>query len=144
MMKQEKQEKKRYTKKLKKVEEFLKKLKEEDLNRLEKHQYQDNDDLDYKGIRQIENLFDEINEDYYKPIRTKGAFNDNYIEYESRGDKDKNLTPEDYLDIIRPYLRDIIDNHKAHGKWKIQLTMQITFYLFFRHRRISDNELKKW
>ena len=42
------------------------------------------------------------------------------------GDKDKNLSPEDYLDSIRPYLRDMIDNHKAHGEWKIQL-MQITF-----------------
>ena len=34
---QEKQEKKRYTKKLKKAEEFFKKLKEEDLNRLKKY-----------------------------------------------------------------------------------------------------------
>ena len=67
-------------------------------------------------MRQIENLFDEINKDYYKPIKTKGAFNDNYIEYESRGDKDKNLSPEDYLDIIRPFLRDIINNHKTHGE----------------------------
>ena len=66
---QEIREKKHYIKKLKKTEEFLKKLKEEDLNRLEKHQYHDNDDLDYKGIRQIENLFDEINEDYYKPTK---------------------------------------------------------------------------
>ena len=48
---------------------FFKKLKE-DSNRLEKHQYHDNDDLEYKGIRQIENLLDEINEDYYKPITT--------------------------------------------------------------------------
>ena len=35
--------------------------------------------------------------------------------------------PEDYLDIIKPFLRDMINNHKTHGKWKIQLTMQITF-----------------
>ena len=33
------------------------------------------DDLDYKGIRDIENLFGEVNEDYYKPIKTEGAFN---------------------------------------------------------------------
>ena len=91
------------------------------------HRYRDNDDLDYKGIRQIENLFNEINDDYYKPIKTKGAFNNNYIEYESRGHKDKNLPLEDYLDITRPFLRDMINNHKAHGEWKIQLTMQITF-----------------
>ena len=52
-------------------EKTLKKL-EEDINRLEKNRYHDNDDLDYKGIRQIENLFDEIDRDYYKPIKTKG------------------------------------------------------------------------
>ena len=46
-----------------------------------------------------------------------------------------------YLDMIRPYLRDMINNHKTllkgslvkifdnnlHGEWKIQLTMQINF-----------------
>ena len=46
-----KQEKKRYAKSLQKAEEYFKKLKE-DLNRLEKHQYNDKEDLDYKGIRQ--------------------------------------------------------------------------------------------
>ena len=94
---------------------------------MERYQYNDKDDLDYKGIRKIENLFNEINENYYKPIKTKGAFNDNYIEYESRGDKDKNLSLENYLNIIRPYLRDMIDNHKAHSEWKIQLIMRINF-----------------
>ena len=76
------------------MEEFFKKLKE-DLDKLEKHQYNDNEDQDYKRIRQIEKLFNKINEqDFYKPIKTKGAFDDNYIEYESRGDKDKNLLLE--------------------------------------------------
>ena len=90
LTKEEKQEKKRYTRKLQNTEEFLKRLKE-DLNRLERHQYSDNEDLEYKGIRQIEKLFSKINKDYYKPMKTKDAFNDNYIQYESRGDKDKNL-----------------------------------------------------
>ena len=45
---QEKREKKHYTKKLKKAEKFFKKL-DEDINRLEKNRYRDNDDLDYKG-----------------------------------------------------------------------------------------------
>ena len=49
------------------------------------------------------------------------------MEYEIRQDKDRNLSLEDYLNIIRPYLRDMIDNHKAHGKWKIQLIMRINF-----------------
>ena len=99
---------------MKKAEDFFKKLKE-DLNRLERHQYDDNEDLDYKGIRQIENLFDKIDdEDYYKPIKTNGAFND--MEYESRGDKDRNLSLEGYLNIIKPFLEDMINNHKTYGE----------------------------
>ena len=42
-----------------------------------------------------------------------GGRNNNYIEYSSRGDRYKNLSPEEYLDLIRPYLRDLINNHKA-------------------------------
>ena len=37
----------------------------------ETKKYPDHDDLDYEGIRDIENLFDEINEDYYKPVKLK-------------------------------------------------------------------------
>ena len=44
-----------------------------------------------------------ISEDYYKPIIVKGAFNNNYIQYESKGDEDKILTISGYLDMIRPY-----------------------------------------
>ena len=35
-----------------------------------------------------------------------------------------------YFDITRPYLRDMIDNHKARDEWKIQLTMRIVFVSF--------------
>ena len=61
----------------KKVKKYLKKLEEgleENLNKL------DHDDPDYEGIRDIENLFGEVNEDYYKLVRTKSAFNNNCIE----------------------------------------------------------------
>ena len=69
---------------------FLKK-KEKGLNNILLNQkkvhklkkYYDYDDSDYKGIRDIEKLFSEVNEDYYKRIKTEGAFNSNYIEYES-------------------------------------------------------------
>ena len=134
-------EKKHYTKKLKKSGKFLEKLNEEDLNRLEKHQYNENDDLDYKEIKQIENLFDEINEDYYKPIKTKGAFNNNYIEYESRGDKDKNISVREYLFMIMPYLRGIIE-YNLSGKWKIQLTLKINFISSLDPREIRIMDLK--
>ena len=66
------------------------------------------------------NLFDLlIDEDYYKPIITKSAFNRDYIEYESKGDKDKILSIKEYLDMIKPYLSNIINNHKTQGKWKV-------------------------
>ena len=124
---QEKRRKKGYTKKLQKTEEYIRKLKE-DLSKFGRHQCNDNDDLEYKGIKEIKNLFNKINEkDYYEPIKTKHAFDDGYIEYESRGDKDNNLSLVEYIDIIRPYLRDMIDNHKAHSEWKIQLVMKINF-----------------
>ena len=67
----------------------------------------------------LEGLREEIKKNYYKPIETKGAFNNNYIEYESRGDKDKNLSLEDYLNIVRSFLRDMINNHKTHEEWSI-------------------------
>ena len=62
-----------------------------------------------------------VDEDYYKPIITNGAFNNNYIQYESKGNKDKILTTSEYLDMIRPYLSDIITDHKTQGEWKIHL-----------------------
>ena len=45
---------------LQKADEFFKKLKEEDLNKFKKHQYNDNEVLEYKGIRQVEKLFNKI------------------------------------------------------------------------------------
>ena len=69
------------------------------LNKKEKYRYHDRDDLDYHGIRDIENLFDaDNNEDYYKPILVKSSFNESYKYYESRGDKDKKLSIQQYLD----------------------------------------------
>ena len=43
--------------------------------------------------------------------------------YISQGHNNKSLSPEEYLDIIRPYLHDLINHHKASGQWKIQLVI---------------------
>ena len=32
-----------------------------------------------------------------------------------------------YLDSIKPYLSNMINNRKTQGEWKIQLTMEINF-----------------
>ena len=48
----------------------------------EKSKYLD-DDEEIKGIKDLEHLFDEINEndnDYYKPILVKSSFNESYKE----------------------------------------------------------------
>ena len=80
-----------------------------------------------------------IDEDYYKTIIAKGAFNSSYIQYESKGGKGKNLSIKKYLNMIKPYLSDITNDHKSQEKWriqpgnktqsmwKIQLTMTINF-----------------
>ena len=76
---------------------------------------------------------------YYKPKKSNSAFNGNYIEYQIKGNKDKNLSMREYLCRIITYLRDIINDHKVHRKlkvhtsndykteeeWKIQLSMEI-------------------
>ena len=67
-----------------------------------------------------------IDEDYYKPKITNNAFNNNYIQYESKGNKDTILTINTHLDIIRPYLSDIINDSKTQDEWKIHSCNTIT------------------
>ena len=66
------------------------------------------DDEEYKGIRDLEYLFEDDNDDndYYRPILVKSSFNENYKKYESRGDKNKTLLVEQYLNVITPYLKE--------------------------------------
>ena len=86
----------------------------------------------YKGIKNLEHLFDETNEDdYYKPILARSSFNGSYKKYESRGDKEKTLSIEQYLNKIIPYLKELINNHKAinngSNEWKIKIKTHIKF-----------------
>ena len=70
------------------------------------------DHFEHRLIRDIKHLFyQSIDEDYYKPIGTKNAFTGNYIEYGSRGNKNKNLLPEEYLNMIRPCLSVMMNDH---------------------------------
>ena len=109
-------------------DEYLRKL-VRILNNKEEYSLYDRDDFDYYGIRDIENLFDEASEeDYYKPILVKSSFNGNYKYYESRGDKEKELSVKQYLNMIMPYLYDLINDHRiARRVWKIQINMRINF-----------------
>ena len=109
--------------------------------------YDDNYDFaddEYRKIGSIRTLFKEFNIDYYKLIRTDDGFTgrrNNYIKYKSKGDRYENLSPKEYLNMIRPYLRDLINDYKLTmgsnneeneendsdsdcAEWKIQLVTQ--------------------
>ena len=104
---------------LKNIGRYLKKL-NNDLEKLQKYQDNITYDLDY--------LLNE--EDYNKPTEVKSAFDGSYMLYESRGDKDAKLALYEYFDKIKPYLKDMINDYKSKGEWKIQITMRIIFISF--------------
>ena len=91
------------------------------------------DELDKKIIKLneynnddfIENVRDLFNILNYEPILMKTGFNNNYLEYRSEGNN--SLSFEEYLNLIRPYLEDLINDKKDKGEWKLQLTAQINF-----------------
>ena len=74
------------------------------LDKKVKYQDQDRDDLDYYGIKDIENLFNDDVDDniYYKPILIGTSFKKT-IEFM----KAKEI--KEYLFMIIPYLKDFIN-----------------------------------
>ena len=107
----------------KKTNKYLDEL-DESVRRLDK--YHDYDDYEYKGIKDIKDLFKlSIDKDYYKPILFKSGYNNNYVQYESRGDKI--LTLREYLFLIEKYLRESINYYKNKGEWTVQLIVNINF-----------------
>ena len=109
---------------LKNIVRYLKNFKKY-LEKLQKYQ----DNITYGP----DYLFNE--EDYYKPIEVKSVFDGNYILYESRGDKDAKLALYEYFDKIKPHLKDMIDDYKSKGEWKIQITMRIIFISFIDRKK---------
>ena len=78
-------------------------------------------------IRDIRTFFEQQEEDYYEPKRVSNFWNNNCIEYESHSDKNKNLSLDEYLNKIKPYLRRIINSYQNSDAWKIQLAIAIVF-----------------
>ena len=73
----------------------------------------------------------EEEENYCKPVRVNIFWTNSYAEYESNGDRNKTLSVEEYLNKVRPYRNDIINNLKESDVWKIQLTIANNF-IFYR------------
>ena len=128
-----------------KIKESERNLTELEENLSKTKRYYDYDDIEYRRIKNVRDLFNlSIDKDYYKPIIAKGDFDGSYIQYESKGDKGKNLSIKKYLIMIEPYLSHIINDPKTRGlvryhsgnkswledtssEWKIQLTIAINF-----------------
>ena len=132
--------------------------------------YDDNDDADYdddkyRKIGSIRRLFKGFDSDYYKPVLTDVGFaerDDNYIEYTIKGDRYENLSPKKYFHVIRPYLRDLINEHKPTvelndsdndnnnnnnnngAEWKFQMTMKTNRIstLYFEDKRTIFSKSK--
>ena len=66
----------------------------------------------------------EEEEKYFKTVRYEIFGATYFIEHESKGDRNKTLSIEEYL---RPYLKDIINNLKKSETWKIQLSIANNF-----------------
>ena len=83
-----------------------------------------------KIMKDIRNLFEykKEEENYYKPVKVNNFWNNNWIEYKS--DKNKILSVEEYLNKIRLYSRDLVNDLKQSGTLKIQLAIKINFILF--------------
>ena len=109
---------------LKETSKYLDELNER-IRRLDKYHDYDDDD-EYKGIKDKENLFKIlIDKDYYKPKLTKSGYNKNYVQYKSNGDKILSL--KEYLNLTEKYLRELIEQYKLKGEWKVQLTIEVNF-----------------
>ena len=108
------------------LEKTSKYLDEIDKRILRLDKYHDYDDFEYKGIKDIENLFKiSIDKDYYKPKLNKSGYNKNYAQYESKGDKILSL--KEYLNLTEKYLRELIEEYKQKVEWKVQLTIEVNF-----------------
>ena len=65
------------------------------------------------------------------PILVKSSFKEGYKEYESRGDKDKTLSIEQYLNKIIACLKELINNHKAIKKGSNEQKTQLNICIKF-------------
>ena len=53
------------------------------------------------------------------------SWKNNNIEYESNGDRNRNLSPDEYLNEIEPCLRNIILDLQNSDTWEIQFLQKM-------------------
>ena len=65
-----------------------------------------------------------------------------HVEYESNGDKNRNLSLDKYFHKFKSYLKNIIISLQHSDAWKIQLTIAITFIFSKDAEKRECNALK--
>ena len=107
-------------------DDFIENIRDLFNNKLDKKINNNNTNDDF--IENVRDLFSILD---YEPILIKTGFdnnndnNYNYLEYMSNGNN--SLSFNDYLELIKPYLYDLINVYKAKGEWKLQISAEIYF-----------------
>ena len=101
-------------------EDFIENIKDLFNNKLDKKINNNNTNDEF--IENIRDLFSILD---HKPVLIRSGFDNNYLEYMSNGNNA--LSFNEYLELIKPYLYDLINVYKAKGEWKLQLSAEISF-----------------
>ena len=108
-------------------DDFIENIRDLFSNKLDKrinNNNNNNDDDDDDFIENIRDLFSVLD---YEPVLIKSGFEGNYLEYMSNGNN--SLSFDEYLELIKSYLNDLINVYKTKGEWKLQLSAEISFVL---------------
>ena len=112
-------------------EDFIENIRDLFNNKLDKKINNTNTNDDFiENIRDLSSILD------YEPLLIKSGFDNNYLGYMSNGND--SLSLNEYLELIKPYLYDLINVHKAKGEWKIQLSAEISFI----SQKPNSNEIR--
>ena len=99
---------------------FIENIRDLFSNKLDKKINDNNNNDDF--IENIRDLFSILD---YEPVLIKSGFEGNYLEYMSNGNI--SLSFDEYLELIKSYLNDLINVYKTKGEWKLQLSAEISF-----------------
>ena len=104
-------------------EDFIENIKDLFNNKLDNKKINNNNTNDdfIENIRALFSILDS------EPVLIKSEFDNNYLEYMSNGNN--SLSFNEYLELIKRYLYDLINVYKAKGEWKLQLSAEISFIL---------------
>ena len=101
-------------------DDFIENIRDLFNNKLDKKINNNNSNDDFiENVRYLFRILD------YEPILIKIGFDNNYLEYMSNGNN--SLSFNEYLELIKPYLNDLINVYKAKGEWKLQISAEISF-----------------